>query len=352
LNPTRVAIVALSGAALVAGCDQGTQKNQETALGGTVAIVDSNLGSGTLAQNGTVRLRFNRYLLPSTVTRQAVVLLDASDQPVSSPLVTYDPVTLSVSLSNPTPAMPWLTPGQPYKVVLPLPGESATGTSLRAIDGAGLDPASMRTVSFTATSETEAPGEPAAPAMNFCTDVYPVFVAKCGTGSACHSDPAGTQNPASSLVLLSPEGVQNTAVRRVAQAANTGGRAALGGEPGRVFGVDMPLIAPGNPGNSWLLYKVLLAPLPQTNVGTAGSLRCRTKANVLADPAPVTGLEVVASDAERASLADAVLGREMPYPPSPGPLSYATTALSYAERQRLRLWIAQGAVVEACGACE
>lgn len=301
-----------------------------------------------MAQNGTVRVRFDRYLLPSSVTRQTVQLFEG-DRAVASPIVTYDPVTLTVSLSNPDPTTAWLTPGQPYKVVFP-----TTGATLRAIDGAGVDPTTSTTIGFTATSSMDAPSDPAAPAMNFCTDVYPVFVMKCGTGTVCHADPSGDQNPATSLVLLSPEGVQNTAIRRVAQAANTGARAGVGSQTSRVFGVDMPLIQPGDPGNSWLLYKVLLAPPPIVDPAApiTPKLRCRTKANVLSDAATIVQTEITPSDAERAVLNDAVMGREMPYPPAPGPLSYATSALSFEERQRLRLWIAQGAIVEACGTCE
>ncbi len=317
-----------------------------------MTVVDSDAADGAVEQNGAIRIRFNRYLLPSSITRQSVVLVDSSNQAYSNPIVTYDPVTLTVTLSNSDATKPnWLTPGQVYKVLLPLPAETTSHATLLAIDGAGLDPATTRTILFTASATLDA--TPAL-SLNFCTDIYPVFQQKCGAGTVCHSDPAGAANPASSLVLLSPEGVANTALNRVAQGANTGGRAGIGAAPGKVFGVDMPLIAPGNPGNSWLLYKTLLAPVPVSNDAgtTSSSLRCRTKTDVLANPVIITSPANVASDAERTSLADAVLGREMPYPPAPGPLSYATSPLTYEERERLSLWIGQGAVVEACGTCE
>ena len=51
---------------------------------------------------------------------------------------------------------------------------------------------------------------------------------------------------------------------------------------------------------------------------------------------------------EQATLADYVPGREMPYPGNEG---YIGQGLTYEERQRLRLWIDQGAKVDACSRC-
>jgi hypothetical protein len=105
----------------------------------------------------------------------------------------------------------------------------------------------------------------------------------------------------------------------------------------------MPIIDPGDPGNSWLLYKVLLAPNPATT--TSPALICTAGQTVpapvsqatSANPAPTT---VPLSDSERAILSEWVLGNQMPYPP--------TGALGLDEMERVRAWIAQGAAVEDC----
>jgi hypothetical protein len=52
-------------------------------------------------------------------------------------------------------------------------------------------------------------------------------------------------------------------------------------------------------------------------------------------------------------LSDFVLGREMPYPNmGPDGPTDGTPGLNFGELERLRLWIAQGAPIQDCGACE
>ena len=121
---------------------------------------------------------------------------------------------------------------------------------------------------------------------------------------SCHH--GGTApGPASGLRLDTPAAITATAVGRVSQEANTG--AVAGPAPaGAHFGVDMPIIntgdgtgAGGNPGNSWLLYKLLLAvPTAASSASVAGCDGGTTA------PTDVSSLHLVAwqptSDADRA----------------------------------------------------
>jgi hypothetical protein len=56
------------------------------------------------------------------------------------------------------------------------------------------------------------------------------------------------------------------------------------------------------------------------------------------------------TDLEHSILSDFVPGREMPFPPA-SVSSFREQALSFDERERIRLWIAQGANLEECGGC-
>ena len=53
------------------------------------------------------------------------------------------------------------------------------------------------------------------------------------------------------------------------------------------------------------------------------------------------------STAERASLSNYILGREMPFPPTPSQLNSSTSPLTLDDMERLSLWISQGAAAPA-----
>jgi hypothetical protein len=158
-------------------------------------------------------------------------------------------------------------------------------------------------------------------------------------------------------------------VGRVSQESNTGPRAAAqppNQPPVPVFGVDMPILDPGtgpstagDPGNSWLLYKVLMAPPgPQPTVKQPKF--CDGGAPV---PPTMGPMHMVAwqplSDAERAVLSNLVPGREMPFPDDPSaPLGPSPSfSLTLDEMELLSRWIGQpramGAplVPQTCSAC-
>ncbi len=307
-----------------------------------------------LPVDGVIVLQFDRYLNPATITRQSFIVADASGQPLQGALVRYDPIALSVSIGNPnTPATgssagaPWLTQGQSYKLLLPVSGSSTDVSGLRAIDNAPLDPAAGPVeIAFNVIAK----GAPVStPKMKFCADILPVLQTKCGTGSPCHSPPEGSQSPAASLVLTTPEGIAQTALGRISQASNTSGIAGQAVPANRVFGLNFPIIDPGHAATSWLVYKIAMAPPPDNRTVTDKPPPCKGAA-----PQPITikPFAYPPSDDEAAVLSDAILGRSMPYPSYGAKPTYATNPLDFEERERIRLWIDQGAPIEACGLCQ
>ncbi|WP_394842947.1 hypothetical protein LZC95_38475 [Pendulispora brunnea] len=304
-------------------------------------------------------LAFDRLLLPSTVVRQSIYIFDGFNVALS-PTVQYDPVTRVVTLGSPRQSE-WLKPGQPYKIVFTIPSGNEDNNGLRAIDRATLDPASERVIGF--FTDSAPTGTPGPPRVDFCTDVLPIFQQHCSAGQ-CHGEPGpttpssrfpdGQSHPAAGLVLETPGGVLSTAIgigtRRVAIGSNTGPRT-LPQSPGRMFGLDMPIVDPGSAANSWLLYKLLLAPPPPP--GTPPSVRRKCDGSPGTPPQggyqpPVS--YAVLSDAERARLADFIPGNRMPYPPDPASGDRREN-LTVGEVQRISTWIAQGAVTNEC-ACE
>jgi len=178
------------------------------------------------------------------VNRQSIGLVDGARMPLSpdlAPVIIYDPIARTVTLLPPK--QPWLTEGQPYTLVLGIPEGDAEQGGVRAIDRATLFADQKREIAFLVGPKTGATIEPT---VSFCREVLPIFTAKCSIPS-CH----GTgDSAAASLVLDTSAGVGATALNRIAQGSNTGGRSSNAPSSGRLFGVDMPIIDPGNPGNS------------------------------------------------------------------------------------------------------
>ena len=370
----------------VLGCDQGKQHDTRT-VGPYIQLQGMNFGPGTpIRQDGVIQLTLSRLLDPVTVVRQSVVIRTKSGNLAAEPVVTYDPVALTVTLSNPAAAdggsLDWLTDPF-YDVVLGIPSPGATSGGFRALDGQTLDPSKpllfeLATTAPPATTDAGAgagdaqadagagdaqagaeTGAQAAgtsfppPRLSFCDDILPLFQNSCTSG-ACHAPPQpdGTFPPATGLVLSTALGIQQTARGRAAEGANTGGRASAASE-GTAFGVNMPIIdadgvSAGSPGNSWLMYKLLLA--TPTVLGP-GMVDVQGSCNVA--PTDVGFASVASLSAtERAVLSNYILGQEMPYPPVPGGATNSA-ALTMNQLERIRIWIAQGASVppDYCTTC-
>jgi hypothetical protein len=282
----------------------------------------ANVGPNqALPQNGSIELTFDRLLLPLSAVRQTFQLQTLDGRQALTPNVAYDPVSRVVTVT-PTMDDPVMV-GQTYQLIVNTPQSGITG--LLAIDGATLDPSEDPTITFLVAAAGMQIG---VATVDYCLDINPIFQAKCG-GLVCHSAPPSSQQ-ADGLVLTSPSEVTATAIGRVAVGTNTGPRP-IAEAPSLTFGLDMPIIDPGpgtpaagNPSDSWMMYKLLMAvPSP----GDAGG---------------ITPL----SDSERAILASLVPGREMPFPANPAaPLTAAGAQLTVAQLELVSTWIAQGAVV-------
>jgi hypothetical protein len=309
-----------------------------------------------LPVDGVVQIAFDRLLHPASVTRQSFSMHDDSGNYLE-PVVTYDPVARVVTLSSNNPnTSTWLTAGVTYEIDI---GVSAAndytgGSGPRAIDGATL------TAAVTETFQAVTPATPTPSADNairFCDDVLPVFQYRCSGGS-CHAAPVGPLLPAEGLILETSEGVENTAVNRTSQESNTGALANPPQVQGHPFGVDMGIITPGDPGASWLVYKVLLGQhRPIDNSLDAGAPTCGGGAVVegLQLPTPQPSATQLLPSGEQEILSQYILGNQMPYPinllPTQQTPDPSTLPMTFDEMERLRAWIAQGAVVDQCTQC-
>jgi len=271
----------------------------------------------TSPSDADIVLSFDRLLNPFTVTRQSVALRDAFGQAPSSPLIIYDPVARTVTVKNPAPGQPFLLENQPYKIILGVPQTESDVSGLRAIDGATL--AAPIVFGFLTT-----PGAgPTSPApVSFCNQVLPVLQTHCAAAGGCHAPQADDEaGPRMGLVWTSAAGVQSTAIGRVASESNTGATMGTGLPAGRLFAVDMPLVDPGNPGNSYVIYKLL----------------SRGEPGAPATTAPALHVPLASDEVDR--LRYFIHGQPMPL---------SGTPLSYDDTELVRAWIAQGASTAGC----
>jgi hypothetical protein len=203
--------------------------------------------------DAAIELRFDRFLLPSTAVRQSLrVFLRYPDIGVFLE-PHYDLVERVVSYRPPSGL--W-APNTLYTVEVVVPTEEES-EGFRAFDGAPLEhEAADRTWTFR-TAAVAPTGSVATPRPS-CTEILDLF-ATLGC-VACH---AGAE-AAAGMRLESIDALIETSFRRVARQTETGTHL---GEPQVApsrFGRQMPRIDPGNPGNSYLLYKLLVHPAALT----------------------------------------------------------------------------------------
>ncbi|HEY4015076.1 MAG TPA: hypothetical protein VGM06_17150 [Polyangiaceae bacterium] len=316
--------------------------------GGAIQVVGQfPLAGQPLPSDAAIELAFNRYLLPSSVTRQSFVLHNTSATgplPTTTPTIAYDPVARIVTI---TPAPGSLIVDQDAVVVI-------DATVLRAIDGASLASGQPTVFDFPVQSG-DGGTAPVRPQVDYCRDINPIFSAGC---AFCHSAtgqfaPSGQY---ADLNLSSPPLVAATAVGKTAHGANTGPTSSPE-PPGPIFGVNMPIIDPGDnpagggdPAHSWLMYKVLMGEPPANTKSGYTYTSCDGGAYTPTDvssyhAATQPAFANEANDPERANLANMVSGREMPYPQIVGvsaPLDANLQALTVDELERVSLWIAGG----------
>jgi hypothetical protein len=288
----------LLAAALLSGCDQGSPELDELDSPPLHLIsvfpepnagidcqleADGGVASPTcgVSRKTTIELRFDRYLEPDAAIRQSIVLfqrLNEDDQPIGGAFLQpdYDLVERVVVYRLNRERHPdGLDPGSLYKVRVVAPAE-AGADGFKAFDGAPLTADGSVALEFqfrTATAPAEWPPEQPAPT---CRDMIERVFPGAGCQSpGCHNgvedpdcpprmaqDPQGecVGVPRMGLRFESAPGLVETAIRRVAHQTDIGSQAGVPLQnPARV-GVAMPIIDPGKPGNSYLLYKLLRRP--------------------------------------------------------------------------------------------
>lgn len=367
--------MALLTAVLAGGCDAGGPEEESDRQGlhvvgvdvttrlvdetGAVTFVSTPIagdGSTRPITGTSIRVRVDRFLDPVSASRQAICVQSStavidSFEECSAGLIlrpSYDPMTRTVSYFLETDTTR-LAPDTLYRVSL-FRSEGETGFGLRAFDGAPLG--GLFAVELTTEADSAAdPGVTEGPnlGINFCrksdclrgcaerTDAQ-ACAATCTTGaqevldtcaySGCHqATTEGGQAPMG-LDMFSADGLQMTAIARVAHGTARGPAGQTPDVAGLAFGRAMAIIAPGDPGNSYLLYKVLANPAfsagdPTLAPGESERLR---SSFVVGAPMPPTFPG----------------NAEPPRPASNAPMSPENAAI-------LSQWIAAGADTSRCG---
>lgn len=219
--------------------------------------------------NATIALRFDRFLNSAKANRQAIGLYSAdAEQGFPYALVpVYDPVERVLEYRLPPGGR--FEPNTLYHFEV-LTGAQAPGGALRAFDGAPVEEAELplRIAFITADGPAEVPEEPPAPR---CAEVVSQVFGTLGNcaGAECH------RRGGNSILMGGPQlgdaphqlwldNVGNfslSAIDRVARQTEVGD--VSGGVPAvdaTRFGARMALVSPGQPGASYLLYKLLLNP--------------------------------------------------------------------------------------------
>ncbi len=316
-------------------------------------IVGQNVSaSQPLVAGSPIELAFDRLLAPSCITRQTFILQDLSGN-FLEPTPSYDPVSRVVRLCLPD--SPGLQVDQTYVLTLVPPQNQADSNGLQAIDGARLDRTTSPVIEFQVIAGPAYTGPDACgggSVVDFCSQVMPIFAGKCG-GKGCHApDP----QPAAGLLMTTAQGIQATALHRVAQGANTG-VTATAQTPGLLFGVDMPIVDPLAPGDSWLMYKLLLANPPACSSTPCDAGAPGVQFNRYPTLTPEWSL---LSSSERDTLSNLVPGREMPFPaagdagglPDPSQGDLEPAALTADELDTVSTWVLQGAGIPNAGCGE
>jgi hypothetical protein len=258
---------------VLGGCDVA-KPEPPRAIGPNVHLVAANPRNGFgndcepgeagcgFPTNGTLSFRFDRFLNPTTTSRQAIVVYtgDPSTSPSFDFAVRYDPVerVLQYALKSGYA----YEPNTLYNYEL-FVAEEPGANGIRSFDGAPLEEQDvpLRGSFLTGTGPGKLPVHTAPSCAEIVTEIFGTSPADCSS-SKCHSSLDAEPGAPHGLWLDSRANFQVTAVNRVARQTEVGDRS--GGVPLELplrFGVEMPLVdATGSPGNSYLLYKLLLSP--------------------------------------------------------------------------------------------
>jgi hypothetical protein len=219
--------------------------------------------------NATITLRFDRFLNSARANRQAIALYSAKpEQGFPYALVpVYDPVERVLEYRLPPGGH--FEPNTLYHLKV-LTSADAPEAALRAFDGAPVEEGdlSLNITFITGDGPAEAPE---APAALTCTEIVDQVFGTLGScaGTECHRRGGnsilmgGPQlgDAPHQLWLDNVDDFALSAINRVARQTEVAD--VSGGVPAvdaTRFGARMALVAPGQPGASYLLYKLLLNP--------------------------------------------------------------------------------------------
>ncbi len=199
----------------------------------------------------SITLRFDRYLRASTAVRQSINVY-AGDPSNGIGLLRpeYDVVERVVVYR----LTQFLEPGTLYTVEV-LSANSPTAWGFQAFDGAPLEEdggVPVKFSFFTQRNRDWLPQLPLEPVPS-CERILEIFEhAGCSAGG-CH----GGKTPIAGLRLDRPEAFVETAFNQVARQTEIGAVVGVPLQDPIRFGVQMPIIDPGQPANSYLVYKLL-----------------------------------------------------------------------------------------------
>jgi len=219
----------------------------------------------------------------------------------------YDPASRSVNYAFPEGFL--LEPHVLYTVVLPIYTEEAP-YGFRAFDGAALEGTEpLQFVFFTGSGSSSLP--PPEPITPSCDEIQQFFEADC---ASCHGDRASEPAPRMGLSLAGWDAIRATAIGKVAHETDVADTTGVTNQAAPRFGVNMPIIDPERPDNSYLLYKLLLneeAYLPSDEDDCLPPVVCEAP-----DPAELQRLR-----------AWFLRGSAMPASPGPIPVRHAEVAM-------------------------
>jgi hypothetical protein len=236
----------------------------------------------------TFTLRFDRFLRPDTAIRQSISLFTGDPGNLAPPpsstrpelVPEYDPLERSVRYRLP-PGFN-LQPHALYTLEIPIASD-AQPFGFRAFDGASLAGERALRLSFM-TASGPAPLEPA-PEAPGCEEIL-TLLGPCAD-SGCHESSPNVP-PAMGLGLDSWQAIGATALGKPAHQTEIGATTGRTAQAPARFGANMPVIDPGRPDNSYLLYKLLLSPaayLPLPGADCPAEARCEAP-----DPAELARL--------------------------------------------------------------
>lgn len=288
-----------------------------------------------------LRFRTSTLVRPTSVIRQSVLvtpgLIDEETGEIAAGSVFFeprwDPYDRVVTFELP-PGNRWI-PSTLYSVSVLLPDDPAGVAGLRTLEGAPLqEPVTLGFMPGEAVSDPSHDVDDTWPVVGFCEGapdagivaIEQIFRGSCGSG-ACH----GGSEPAMGLRLDTPEGIRGTTIRVTARETMHAPQVGAPAANPSTFGDAMPRIDPGNPGNSYLVYKLLIH---EGNYAGAGEQAQAARA-WLGDLPPDAAIPTSDIDSLRATF---VQGEPMP----------VSGTLTPAMMRGVVTWVAQGAQIGPC----